>query len=50
MKLKASFADPFEGLGLAEFESLERSGWLDRINQLWDDGTLPQEIGVDSSR
>ena len=44
MNLELSFSDPYADASLAEFEQMERSGWLDRLDGLWSNGQLPQVV------
>lgn len=41
MRLDISFTDPFADVRHTEFEQMERSNWLDRLDSLWESGMLP---------
>ncbi len=38
------FDDPFGKLTVGEFEAIESSGFLDRLEQMWRNGELPQHF------
>ncbi len=45
VRFERTFSDPFEKLSLKEFEAMEMANWLDRLNQIWDDGAIPSKLG-----
>lgn len=38
------YDDPFAAATLEEFDRLERAGWLDRLNLMWEREALPQRF------
>jgi len=41
------YADPFAEFGLKEFDRLERSNWLDRLEKMWEVQSIPHEFLTD---
>jgi len=50
MKLEFSFDDPYENYSADEFAKLEKSQWLDHLNELFVNGTLPQSCSKPGTR
>lgn len=40
----SSFDDPFNDVRPAQFESMERAGWIDRLDRLVAEGKIPQVL------
>ncbi|HEU5320405.1 MAG TPA: hypothetical protein VFX28_06365 [Methylomirabilota bacterium] len=52
IELPARYAydDPFAALTLADFDRLERTGLLDRVDALWGEGRLPHAFRVTDTK
>jgi hypothetical protein len=46
LKLPAHFeyADPFSSVSLTDFGRLEKDNWIERLDQLWKEGSLPKKF------
>ncbi|MEW4456419.1 hypothetical protein AB1L30_27395 [Bremerella sp. JC817] len=42
MKLWGEFDDPFSNAEISQYECLQQPSWIDRLDELWEAGTLPQ--------